>query len=81
MGDNMRNKNGTKDKEKKRMATITKPRQSTIIKRSKTKDFFALMNDHTANANYWNNCAKSQNGISQKAMNRLKELCSPSKDE
>ena len=56
------------------MATMAKPRQSTIIKPSKTKEFFALMEKHTATADYWKTCSESAAGISRNAMDRIKKL-------
>lgn len=77
----MGKKKTAKDKEEGSMATISKYRQSTIIKKSKTKDFFDLLQKHSANADYWSNCAKPEKGISSKAMDRIKKLCGNSSDE
>ena len=63
------------------MATMTKPRQSTIIKPSKTREFFALMEKHTATADYWKTCSESAAGIIRNAMDRTKKHCRDAKDE
>ncbi len=67
--------NNTRDKEEHNMATLADFRQSTIIKRSKTKDFLKAFNDNRTDKKYWDECKKTNRTINASAMETLKKIC------
>ena len=58
------------------MAVFTNFKQSTIIKDSKTQDFFKIFNNNRTDKKYWDECSKTSSPITASAMENIKRICS-----